>query len=452
MAEKILLGNVTGPRGPKGEQGDDYVLTNADKSEIADLVADYSLQRNVPITVNCIHDYSGLPIYVTITLKNSDGNVIDSSDYQAGEYTFMAPPMFNYKLSFDAPGYNAQADITISGLPKTGFTQTIRFVPSAATTFTVDYKFNGEVLQHNVVQPHGSVSYQGDDISESGKVWTGWDDASGIGSVSDVTENMVIQPTFCTPSEPDEIKDMSLYDFIYSDYDSDNSAYTQEEFAWILLNDAAKTYWAVGNRVKMKVQGWGITNDDAFIIQLEAFNHYKLAGSDDFALTTWLSIGVMNVTHRINATNTNLGGWAESEATGWLNNTVYPKVPTFWRNLIKQVSLPGFYPELEAGEIKIKWNSSDAYLWAPSHVDIWGGTAEPYYSEVDADAENKQFPWYATNTKIKKATNGYGLAQAWWPRSPDPSSVSSFRYVDGLGNDYSSGATYASCWALGFCI
>ena len=117
------LGSVKGPKGDKGDQGDSYVLTTEDKEEIAEKVADLSLQRNVPITITVIHDYSELPIWCTIKLKNYAGNVIDESPYQQGAYTFYAPPFFDYTIVIEADGYQTISPISISGLTKEGFSK-----------------------------------------------------------------------------------------------------------------------------------------------------------------------------------------------------------------------------------------------------------------------------------------------------------------------------------------
>lgn len=452
MANEIItrdLGSVVGPTGPQGPQGDSYVLTDEDKTEIAQQVGELDFLPAAVITVNCISDYSELPIYATVKLLNADGELMEQSEYAAAQKKFLVTPFTDYILRFEAAGYEDVEDYEITSIPKAGVTVTKRFVPSEEVTFTVDYKVDGVTVQHNVVDPHGSVSYTGDPVSASGKVWIGWDSDDESGTVPDVTENMVINATFVTPVQPAEIKDMSLYDYIYSEVAGDNAAYSRAEFAWILLNGEAKNYWSIGNKINIKMTAAWDYGDVNLIIVLEAFKHFRLADGSDLADTTWLTLGVPNaLSRRMNATNTNIGGWAASEAGEYIDTTVLPKLPQFLRSLIKKVKVLS-----SAGGMSAEIVSRDNFLWFPSQAEVFNSSVLPYRDEVDSEAETLNFTRLTTNTLRKKATfNNEGTAQIWWLRSPNPSGSSQFRDVAGSGGESSNNATNADYWALGFCI
>jgi len=317
------------------------------------------------------------------------------------------------------------------------FTATDRF-------YTVTFaNRDGSVLEQHSVKAHGSCSYGGADPFFIGYIWYGWD-----GSADDVVADTTVTAQFIYPTLPADVKDLSAYDFAYSDKASDRMAYNRAEFAGILLAGAGKTYFAVGDRIKM-VPGNRVITDSEIVFSLHGFDHYKLSDGSGFAGTTWYAVGVLNATRQINSANTNLGGWPATPIRRWLNETLYPSLPPFWRSLIKQVQILS-----SAGNTTPDIVSSNDYLYLMSQAEVGFNTKEvPYAFEVDSGAERLTFACYTdNNSRIKKYYNGTGGAVYWWLRSPVASSTTNFYYVYTGGFSYIGGAGSSNGVAPGFSI
>lgn len=313
---------------------------------------------------------------------------------------------------------------------------------ASTRTYTVRYLADSVVKETYTVEAHGSCSFAGNDPTLDGYLFNGWDKQA-----DDVVEDMDINAVFLSPVLPESVKDMTGYDFLYSDDPEDNAAYTKEEFAGIILTGSAKTYFAKMDRAKMAPDSSAIA-DSEIIVQVEAFNHYKLAdGSGEFAGIFWGMVGVLNTQRSMNPTASNKGGWPACAMRKWLNETLYPTLPPFWRSLIKKVVVLS-----SAGETKADIVQSEDWLFLRSHAEMgWDTSAVPYKNEVDAEAEEIALTVYTdSNSKIKKYYNGTGTVAHWGLRSPEASSGSTFCGVNNAGYAPNITAYTALGVSLGF--
>ena len=86
-------------------------------------------------------------------------------------------------------------------------------------------------------------------------------------------------------------------------------------------------------------------------------------------------------------------------------------------------------------------------LFLFSEIEIFGSTT---YSKA---GEGSQYSYFATAAnRIKYLANGSGSASWWWERSPYGSYSSYFCGVNGGGDAYINGASYASGVCFGFCV
>ena len=133
----------------------------------------------------------------------------------------------------------------------------------------------------------------------------------------------------------------------------------------------------------------------------------------------------------------------------WLNGTLYPELPVFWRCLIKQVQVLA-----SKGNTSPEIIASDDYLFLMSQAEVgFNVDAAPYCDEVDPEAENLTFALYTdNNSRIKKSYNGTGSASYWWLRSPAAASSLNFNGVNNGGNSFSNHATNTNGVAPGFSI
>ena len=328
---------------------------------------------------------------------------------------------------------NILQDTTLSPI----FTDTVR-------TYTVTFMNGSKVVQTSVVECYGGVDYTGPDLEKTGHLWTGWD-----AQTNRVTSDMVVNATFEVPALPAQVADMTQFDYLFSDDPADRSAYTIGEIYAICAAGLGSTYMAVGDKLKITMTESAGIYDDYIIFQLYGFNHFKLEDGSNFANAVFGMMGLLNSTKRMNATNTNLGGWPATEMRTYLNTTVYNSLPTVWRNVIKSVQVLS-----SAGETSPNIVSSVDKLFLFSHAEVgFTPTTVPYCNEVAEGADSVQLPIFTdNNSRIKKHYNGTGSAASWWLRSPLATYAATFSIVTNSGGANSYYATSANGVAFGFCI
>lgn len=403
-----------------------------------------SLKRMIP---ELEYTYDEMLAEVTATYKNEDGTILYETKVEVGG---TAPDPVRLGL-ISVPTKESDTELVYSYWKwdkdlsnitvDTVFTATFT---SATRYYSVSYcDKSGNVLETHRVAAHGSCKYTGADLPSDDYLWVGW-----LTADDDVTEDLIIMPEYIYPTLPVSVLDLTNYDYAYSDDPDDNAAYNKTEFAGILLSGLPSVYLAVGDKLKL-VPDTSVIADTSIEYSLHAFNHYKVSGGDTLAGTTWFPVGVLNVTRQMNSTSTNAGGWPATALRKWLNETLYPTLPPFWRALIKKVTILS-----SVGETSSDIVSSEDYLYLMSHAEVGFDTsAIPYVNEVDADADNVAFACYTdNNSRIKKYYNGTGSAFTWWLRSPWSSSSSAFAVVGGNGNSYYVNASNSYGVAPGFSI
>ena len=322
---------------------------------------------------------------------------------------------------------------------------------TATRQYTVRFYNRSTLLQTSVVDYGGSVVYTGDDLVRSGYLWSGW-----AQEATNVSSDMDIQATFEEPVLPGEIKDMTNYDYLASDYEEDNAAYTPAQIYAICAAGLAKTYFAVGDQIHIKLDARRTVQDTHIKMAVYGFNHFRLVGDTDankeFANVVFGMIGSLVSGRAMKASNTNatVGGWPSTAIDEWLNDPfIKYNLPPIWRSVIKAVrvlSHNGYNDEETIVEAEDK-------LFLFSQREVFGSSGIPYRDEVDADAEDKMFPIFTSNAaRIRKTYNGEGSAVYWWLRSPYSGSSSNFAYVNTNGGTNNYAATNTNSIVFGFCI
>lgn len=237
---------------------------------------------------------------------------------------------------------------------------------------------------------------------------------------------------------------------LLSSYKSDNnwknfvifplSAYPASSFdsiddSWstILSRADPSQFYSVGDTKSLT-----LTNDTVLKFQIAGFGLDTLYDDNTKkAKITWILKGIYT-NHRMNATSTTSGGWADSELRSWLETDVLPLFPSDIRAEMKKVvktyrSKSPNDETLSVGDI----------LWIPSYKEV--GFTNSTYVESDGVVYSGLFP--NQNSRIKY--NSSGSASYWWLRSAY--STTNFRGVnaDGGGSYYI--ADYTLGVVLGFC-
>ena len=335
-------------------------------------------------------------------------------------------------------------NITVNTTFTANFTTSVR-------RYTVQWMYDASTpLYSQVVQAHETVAYNGsahncpDTLTppEANQIWVGWDALT-----ADITSDIVATALFITPTIPSNIP--SSYAYLYSDNPADDSAYSLAEFYGICTSGDADAYFNVGDKIKI-VPTTTVFADSEIILQVVGFKHYKVADSENFAGVVFHMIGLMNAQHRMNASNTNSGGWPSCEMRTWLNNTIFPALPQQWRAMIKSVQVLS-----SAGATSANIVSSNDKLFLLSQAEVGFNASEvPYVNEIDSGAERKTFsPFSSNNARIRKYYNGTGSAANWWLRSPISSSSANFYNVNSNGTSHTNYiASSATGVAFSFCI
>ena len=297
---------------------------------------------------------------------------------------------------------------------------------------------DGTVLEEHSIPVYGSCEYGGDELSAAGEIWMGFDKVP-----ENVVEDMLCTAMYVYPTVPGEIKDLSKYEYVYSDNPNDNMAYTFGELAGIIKAGQVSKYIHKTALIKMCLSSDVIT-EKYIEFALHAVGHYELvdggASNADFYMA-----GSLDTYCKMNDTATNYGGWDLCKVRTWLNEVVYPTLPYHWRWLIaKSKTLAS------AGNQSLEIVESEDFLRIPSIAEVgYNTTTEPYCDEVWEEAEEIAFAQYTDNSSRIKYTNS-GYSRHWWTRSADVASVSAFRGITNNGINNSTGATGTYYVVFGF--
>ena len=322
-------------------------------------------------------------------------------------------------------------------------TDVIAVYNPTARKYLVQYLSDGSVVESHEVAAHGSCEYGGYDLVKSGYIWTGWDDKA-----DDVVEDMDINAVFEIPALPSQIKDLSQFDYMYSDDPDDNAAYSFGELVAILRYGNLDTYGVTNGRlIKMcprKAVKNGVITDTELTFAVHARGHYELVGGGrsrvDFYMTD-----LMNATRQINTSNTNAGGFGVSILHTWLNNALWDAMDAHWKELITQsytLSNEGYQTTTAA-------KTAD-YFRIPSYYELYGATSTV---EVDSEADEIAFYRYTDNaSRIKKGSNGNGAASIYWTRTANTGNSYTFYYIQASGANSNTNANISYGVCLGFSV
>ena len=289
----------------------------------------------------------------------------------------------------------------------------VRFWSDAAET---------ELLQEFFIIAHGSCKFTAKDPEPNdGRLWMGWD-AEGADVVSDMNIHAIIVEPVLPHSTQIE------YDYLYSDNPNDNSAYSLAEFAGICVNKAYKSYFNIGDKIKI-VPHTEVFTDSEIVMRVIGYNHYKLSdGSGEFAGVVFDMVGCMNAKYHMMDTSSNIGGWPVTNLRSYLNDIIYTELPQNWKALIKEVEVLSSVGGIKSDIV----NCNDRlFLLSAAELDSNKNTEVPYRNEVDVDAENITFSIYTdNNSRIKKTFNGEGSADSTYHRyTRSPLSLNTSEFV-----------------------
>jgi hypothetical protein len=154
---------------------------------------------------------------------------------------------------------------------------------------------------------------------------------------------------------------------------------------------------------------------------------YYPNGTADF-----ISVELMDTLHRMNSSNTNVGGWNSCEMRTYLNETVYPTLPSDLRAVIVEKT-----HMRTAGNKSTNFVSASDKLWLPTEWELFG--VANYAGE--SATYNKHYSIFPDDSsRIKKRVSSTS-ATYWWDSSPSVSGQRNFcdvEYIGRANDDYAS--------------
>ena len=182
-----------------------------------------------------------------------------------------------------------------------------------------------------------------------------------------------------------------------------------------------------------------LTTSETLTLQLASINDgtgtagtYYPANTADF-----ISVELMDSTHVMNSTATNVGGWNDCEMRTYLNETVYPTLPS----ALKSVIIEKTHMHTAGNQSHDLVSASDK-LWLPTTYEMFGENSQYYLDDADHNIYYSIFPDNASRIKYRKAAPT--SARIWWLSSPDVSDSTDFAIVnsDGSRSNYSANNSY----------
>lgn len=213
---------------------------------------------------------------------------------------------------------------------------------------------------------------------------------------------------------------------------------TLADHTWEKIQKAAKegkasSLWSVGDEIDITLTG---TYAQTLTLQIADFNH------DAPNSITFVCKNLMSEIKRMNTSDTNVGGWDSTE----MFKTTLPEIllclPSALQSVIQLVTkTTGIGGRSSSGT-----ETSENKLFLLSEIEV----GLNYYSVGN---EGTQYPIFTDDkSRIKKLSNGSGLANGWTLRSPSASSNEIFCGVGDKGYNHNPRGSYRFGVCFGFCV
>ena len=184
-----------------------------------------------------------------------------------------------------------------------------------------------------------------------------------------------------------------------------------------------------------------LTNGKTLEYRIVGINHDDLAdGSGKAGLTFEATNNVLGA-QRMNATNSNAGGWEKSELRGRLNSgDLWALLPAEIQSKVKSVTK---MTDNKGGGTAGKPSATTDKVFLLSSTEVWG----------DTQSDGTQYEYYKSKGVTMSNYSGASSSHYHWTRSVYPSGSTSFRSVSSYGDwNYATGAANTSCVFLALCF
>lgn len=217
-----------------------------------------------------------------------------------------------------------------------------------------------------------------------------------------------------------------------------------EQIAADIQDGSYTTKYEVGETKDITLTGIG-----TMTLQIADFDHDYLSGntSANKAAITLITKDLLPDTKKMNATNTNVGGFPASALYDYLNDTIYAALPEDLKSLVVPI-----YKWYGTGNNTTKGQWHGCKVWVPLEYELFGD--ETYAPTTEHTTGNaRKYPIFTDNaSRIKRMNNGSGDAQWYWTASPYAITATAFCIVHNSGSANSIAANFARGVCFGLCV
>lgn len=176
-----------------------------------------------------------------------------------------------------------------------------------------------------------------------------------------------------------------------------------------------------------------LTDGKTLEYRIVGISHDDLADGSGKAGLTFEATNSALGYQKMNATNTNAGGWEKSELRGRLNSgDLWSLLPAELQSKVKAVKK--LTDNQGGGKAGTPTATTDK-VFLLSVTEVWG----------DMQSDGTQYEYYKSKGVTTSNYSGASSSNGHWTRSVGPSNSTYFRYVNYSGDWYNSKATDTNC-------
>ena len=176
-----------------------------------------------------------------------------------------------------------------------------------------------------------------------------------------------------------------------------------------------------------------LTNGKTLEYRIVGINHDDLADGSGKAGMTFEATNAVLGTQRMNATQTNAGGWEQSELRGRLNSgDLWSLLPSELQSKVKPVKK---MTDNKGGGTAGTPPATTDKVFLLSTTEIYG----------DLQSDGVQYEYYKSKGVTTSSYSGASSSSNHWARSVTPGHSTSFRFVRSSGDWLNLNAAYTSC-------
>lgn len=222
-------------------------------------------------------------------------------------------------------------------------------------------------------------------------------------------------------------------------YDQELANNSWEQIAAAAESGEAETTWNKGDTITITLDG---NYAQELTAEIADFNHDEKTDGSGKAGITFVCKYLMKDLKRMNASNTNEGGYAASEMHTTTLEEIFTCLPAELQSVIKEVKKPTG----TGGGSSSGTEDVNCKLFLLSEIEVG-------LHSYSVEGEGEAYPIFTDANSRKKYYEGESeTAHTWWLRSPRGGGSAGFCSVSSSGNAYSGVTSYSYGVAFGFSI